>query len=187
MPFFSSPFNTTISSVESAIRASPLLNVAMAASSSSAISTRWLPNPRLSASARRSSSTTSASVSAFSTNTLQRDNNAPFTSNDGFSVVAPMSVMAPFSTKGRKASCWALLKRWISSMNTMVRCPVRLVASARFMASRISLMPLVTAEKSMKAAFVCRAMTRDKGISVTFRYGGTDEKSRDLYGWSLFR
>ena len=34
---------------------------------------------------------------------------------NGFSVVAPMRRTRPFSTAGRRASCWALLKRWISS------------------------------------------------------------------------
>ena len=42
------------------------------------------------------------------------------TSKYGFSVVAPMSVIVPSSTCGRSASCWALLKRWISSMNRTV-------------------------------------------------------------------
>jgi hypothetical protein len=37
------------------------------------------------------------------------------TSKYGFSVVAPISVTSPSSTAGRSASCWALLKRWISS------------------------------------------------------------------------
>src|SRR4030067_936927 len=45
------------------------------------------------------------------------------TSNDGFSVVAPVRVTAPSSTKGRITSCCALLKRWISSMKRMVRWP----------------------------------------------------------------
>ena len=52
-----------------------------------------------------------ASSSGFSTNTFDRDSSAAFTSNDGFSVVAPMSTMSPASTRGRKASCCALLNR----------------------------------------------------------------------------
>ena len=36
------------------------------------------------------------------TNTLHRERSAPFTSKEGFSVVAPMRMMLPFSTKGRK-------------------------------------------------------------------------------------
>ena len=48
---------------------------------------------------------------------------APMTSNEGFSVVAPISVTVPSSTCGSSASCCALLKRWISSMNRIVRRP----------------------------------------------------------------
>ena len=43
------------------------------------------------------------------------------TSNDGFSVVAPIRVTVPSSTAGSRASCWALLNRWISSMKRTVR------------------------------------------------------------------
>src|SRR2546430_4179672 len=38
----------------------------------------------------------------------------------GFSVVAPISVTMPFSTHGRKSSCWARLNRWISSQKRIV-------------------------------------------------------------------
>ena len=41
---------------------------------------------------------------------------ALFTETKGFSVVAPIRINSPDSTKGRRASCWALLKRWISSI-----------------------------------------------------------------------
>ena len=54
---------------------------------------------------------------------MARDNSAELTSNDGFSVVAPMKVMRPCSTKGRKASCCALLKRWTSSTKRIVVAP----------------------------------------------------------------
>ena len=147
--------------------------------------TSWSPKPRGSASARRSSPTTSSCESAFSTNTLQRDSSAPFTSNEGFSVVAPMSVMAPFSTKGRNASCCALLKRWISSTNTMVRRPMRVSASARFMTSRISLMPLVTAEKSMNLARVWAAMTRASVVLPT--PGGPQNTIEGTWSASIMR
>ena len=63
----------------------------------------------------------SASDSARSTTTFARDSSAAFTSNDGFSVVAPTSTTVPASTCGSSASCCALLKRWISSMNSTVR------------------------------------------------------------------
>ena len=73
--------------------------------------------------ARRKSCIRSSSVRALSTKTRQRDKSAPLTSKEGFSVVAPIRMMQPFSTKGRNASCWALLKRWISSTKTMVFSP----------------------------------------------------------------
>ena len=69
-----------------------------------------------------------------------------------------MRIMLPFYTKGRKASCWALLNRWISSTNTMVFYPYLRLAYACSITARISLIPLVTAEKSIKAAFVRLAM-----------------------------
>ena len=53
----------------------------------------------------------SASDSARSTTTFARDSKAAFTSNDGFSVVAPTSTTVPASTWGNSASCCALLKR----------------------------------------------------------------------------
>ena len=39
-------------------------------------------------------------------------------------MVAPTSMMVPSSITGRKQSCWARLKRWISSTNSSVPCPV---------------------------------------------------------------
>ena len=39
-------------------------------------------------------------------------------------MVAPISVTRPSSTAGSSASCWALLKRWISSRKKIVRRPV---------------------------------------------------------------
>ena len=43
--------------------------------------------------------------------TRERERSGEMTSKDGFSVVAPIRVIRPDSTWGRKASCWALLKR----------------------------------------------------------------------------
>ena len=37
----------------------------------------------------------------------------------------PPSTTVPSSTTGRKLSCWLRLKRWISSMNSSVPCPMR--------------------------------------------------------------
>ena len=48
---------------------------------------------------------------SFKTNTLHLESKALLISNDGFSVVAPIKTIEPFSTNGKKASCWALLKR----------------------------------------------------------------------------
>ena len=125
-----SPFNTTISRVERAVRASPLAKVAICSRVPGAMATFWSPKPRGSCSARARSSVRSSTERAWSTNTLHRDRRAEFTSKLGFSVVAPMRTMEPFSTKGRKASCWALLKRWISSTKRMVRSPMRRPCSA---------------------------------------------------------
>ena len=47
----------------------------------------------------------------WTTTTRERERSGEMTSKLGFSVVAPIRVMRPDSTCGRKASCWALLKR----------------------------------------------------------------------------
>ena len=100
-----------------------------------------------------------------STNTLDRDSSAAFTSNDGFSVVAPTRTMSPASTRGRKASCCALLKRWISSMKRMVRRPSRRrAASASAITALMSLMPASTALKATKCACVVAASMRARVV-----------------------
>ena len=43
--------------------------------------------------------------------------------NDGFSVVAATRMTVRFSTPGSSASCWALVKRWISSRKSTVWRP----------------------------------------------------------------
>ena len=118
-----------------------------------------VPNPCGLLSARQSSSKISSSESAFNTNTLQRERSAPLTSNEGFSVVAPIKIMLPFSTNGKKASCCALLNRWISSTKTSVFSPKARFPSASCITLFISFMPLVTAEKLINFAFVCLAIT----------------------------
>ena len=65
------------------------------------------------------SSTDTASITC----TRQRDSSAEFSSNDGFSVVAPTNRIVPRSICGRNASCCALLKRCTSSTNSTVRRP----------------------------------------------------------------
>ncbi len=103
-----------------------------------------------------------AAVSGCSTNTFERESSAAFTSNDGFSVVAPMSTMSPASTRGRKASCCALLKRWISSTKTIVRAPAAAAARLR---RRHDLLDLLDAgehgaERARSAPAVISAMMR---------------------------
>ena len=146
----------------SADRASPFANLAIARSASSSASGFWRPNPcSTSVSALRRMVTMAPSSSGVRTNTLDRDSNAALTSNDGFSVVAPISTMSPLSTRGRNASCCALLKRWISSMNTMVRLPVmRRRCSAVAITSLTSLMPASTALNATNSAFVRSAISR---------------------------
>ena len=180
-----SPLSTTISSVDSAVRASPFAKFAIASSISGWMSIFCPPKPRGSVSARESREVRSAVVSACRTNTLQRDKSAPLTSNDGFSVVAPIKMMLPFSTKGRKASCCALLKRWISSTNTIVRSPKRRLSSACCMTCLISLMPLVTAEKSMNVALVWFAMMRASVVLPT--PGGPQKIMEEIWSCSIRR
>ena len=98
---------------------------------------------------------------ACSTTTLARESSGALTSNDGFSVVAPTRITVPASTCGSSASCWALLKRWISSMNSSVRSPRRsrrCAASAT--ASRTSFTPDITADSATKAAPASAASRR---------------------------
>src|SRR5260221_421357 len=89
-----------------------------------------------------------------------RESSGEMTSKEGFSVVAPMKVMWPASTCGRKASCCALLKRCTSSTKTMVRSPERALRSASAMTSLISLMPVSTALKGVNSERVSRAISR---------------------------
>ena len=161
----------------SAARASPLAKRAMAGSTSGSTS-RSKPRPRVRSSIARCRMTITASAcSGCSTNTLERESSAAFTSNEGFSVVAPIRTMSPASTRGRNASCCALLKRWISSTNTMVRRPVRRRRSwAAAITSRISLMPDSTALNGTKDASVRSAMSR---ASVVLPVPGGPQSNSD--------
>ena len=76
-------------------------------------------------SARAISAASAGWSSRLSTRTWQRDSSAPVSAKDGFSVVAPIRVTVPSSTWASSPSCWARLKRWISSMNRSVVWPVR--------------------------------------------------------------
>ncbi len=85
------------------------------------------------------------------TNTRQRESSGCVSSKLGFSVVAPMRVITPFSTHGRNASCCDLLKWWISSQNRIVPRPWYLSrSSASLMISRTRATPSVTAENGSK-------------------------------------
>ena len=68
-------------------------------------------------------------------------------------MVAPISVTRPSSTAGSRASCWALLKRWISSRKKIVSVPLaRRRCSARSSTARTSARPACTALSSSKTA-----------------------------------
>ena len=90
------------------------------------------------------------------TPTWQRDNNALFRLNDGFSVVAPMKTTVPSSKYGSRVSCCVLLKRWISSINNNVPRPICWRSFAASTAFLISAVPENTADigtKSMSTEF----------------------------------
>src|SRR6266542_1631160 len=76
-----------------------------------------------------------------------------------------MSVTVPFSTCGSSASCWALLKRWISSMNRTVRAPSIVTWSwAPAIAARTSATPLMTADIVVKRAPIASARSRARVV-----------------------
>ena len=153
-----SPFIKIISSVVRALLASPLANSPIIFKLSSEIFIFSLPNPLSSVIALFRSFIISSVDSSFKTNTLHLERRALFTSNDGFSVVAPIRTIDPFSTNGKKASCWALLNLCISSTNTIVLIPSLLLLSASSITFFISLIPDVTAENVMNSDFVCLAI-----------------------------
>src|SRR5690242_8931274 len=118
--------------------------------------------------ARASNCASSGADSGCSTYTAARDSSALFTSNDGFSVVAPMNVRSPRSTNGRKASCCALLNRCTSSTNRIVLRPnCSRASSARATASRMSLTPASTAEIATKSALNASAIRRASVVLPT--------------------
>ena len=55
--------------------------------------------------------------------TWHLDSKGEIIEKDGFSVVAPIRVITPFSICGKKLSCCALLNLWISSINSIVWRP----------------------------------------------------------------
>ena len=139
--------SATSSRIWSAARASPPARLATRSTRSSAISTSSSSAPR------RTICDSSSSESATSSITVQRESSAELTSKYGFSVVAPISVTSPSSTACSTESCCALLKRWISSMKRIVRCPFPPRRSrARAMTARTSSTRAETAESSSKTA-----------------------------------
>ena len=85
---------------------------------------------------------------------------AEFTSKNGFSVVAPTSTSTLSSTACKSASCWLLLKRWISSTKSMVRIPpVSSLRSAAEISRRRSDTVPPMAETSTNVALVVSATT----------------------------
>src|SRR5690606_30775425 len=151
------------SRIVSARRASPSETRARVSTASSMMVT--LPaRPRSSLTARRISVARSSSDSDSSTQTRARDNSAALSSNDGFSVVAPINVTIPCSTAGRNASCWARLKRCISSTNRMVPRPSASRPSASLMISRTLGTPSLTAENGTKCRSVVAAIRRARVV-----------------------
>jgi hypothetical protein len=69
---------------------------------------------------RRTSVSIAARSSGSSRKSVDRLRSGAFTSKNGFSVVAPISVSVPSSTAGSRASCCDLENRWISSRNRIV-------------------------------------------------------------------
>src|SRR5699024_8648153 len=68
----------------------------------------------------------------------ERESNGEITEIEGFSVVAATSTTQRFSTPGSRASCCALLKRWISSRNKMVVRPYRSRLSSAWSMTRLT-------------------------------------------------
>ena len=96
--------------------------------------------------------TISSFVSGSRTSTRERDRSGLITSKLGFSVVAPIKIIVPSSTWGKNASCWALLKRWISSTKRMVCIPSRRFWAALSITLTTSAFPEVTALSSTNSA-----------------------------------
>jgi len=86
------------------------------------------------------------------TKVLHLDNNALFIENPGFSVVAPIRVIIPFSTKGNNVSCCALFRLCISSKKTIDALAKLKFISACFMICLRSSFLLETPESSRNCA-----------------------------------
>ena len=75
-------------------------------------------------------------------------------------MVAPTSVTVPSSITGRKPSCWARLKRWISSTKSSVPRPMRRRARASSKSFFRSATPVKIAEAATKSSLVAPASRR---------------------------
>jgi len=110
------------------------------------------------------------------TRTLQRDNKALLIVKLGFSVVAPIRIIVPSSTYGKRESCWALFQRWISSKKTIVFLLYCLFVCACCTISPRSLFLLLTQDNWTKSA----ASSFHKTIaSVVFPHPGGHQKRSD--------
>ncbi len=110
------------SNAVSALRASPDAS-RMSAARASSSSAYWPASPRSSATALSITTPRSSSLSVSSVSSRDRESNGEMTENEGFSVVAATRMTQPFSTPGSRASCCALVNRWISSRNNTVETP----------------------------------------------------------------
>ncbi|KAI4338974.1 hypothetical protein MLD38_023970 [Melastoma candidum] len=78
--------------------------------------------------ARSSSTLTSGGFSGRRANTRHRESSGVTKWKLGFSVVAPTKTTVPSSIRGRRESCWDLLKRWTSSTKSKVPLPSAFLA-----------------------------------------------------------
>ncbi|MOA05971.1 hypothetical protein D3C78_1255850 [compost metagenome] len=78
-----------------------------------------------------------------------------------------MNVTRPLSAYGSSASCWDLLKRWISSTNRMVCLPMARFCWACSIAARMSLTPENTADNAMNSHLKAVAVRRAKVVLPT--------------------
>ena len=115
-------------------RASPPAMEAIRCKAFSSASISRSPRPRSrSARARFNSVERSSSDRGLSWKTTILERRVLLISNQGFSVVVPTRMRSPFSTDGRRAFCWLLLKWYISSTKAMAACPA--LMALRFEAS----------------------------------------------------
>ena len=158
--------STASSRALSRLRASPPATSSRWSAASVLITTCRAPKPCSgSARARSSRRCRSCGSSGCSRNSRARLTRALFTSKKGFSVVAPIRLTVPFSTQGRRASCWAVLKRCTSSMNRIVRRPWWASRSrAASTSARRSFTPASTALRLLKWARVLPAMIRARVV-----------------------